>query len=77
MYYINPVECINCGACVPACPVNAIYFDEDLPAQLSHYADVNAEFFGPSVTGWGSPGGSWYVGASPKDHETVADYPRT
>ena len=25
MLYINPVECIDCGACEPACPVNAIF----------------------------------------------------
>ena len=28
--YINPDTCINCGACVPECPVSAIYEDEDL-----------------------------------------------
>lgn len=27
--YINPVDCINCGACVPECPVEAIYMDEE------------------------------------------------
>ena len=27
--YIDPTECINCGACVPECPVEAIYEDEE------------------------------------------------
>mgnify|MGYP001222220126 FL=1 len=27
--YINPIDCINCGACVPECPVEAIYMDEE------------------------------------------------
>ena len=27
--YIDPTECINCGACVPECPVEAIYMDEE------------------------------------------------
>ena len=29
--YINPVECIDCGACVPVCPVSAIFAEADLP----------------------------------------------
>ena len=29
--YIDPVECIDCGACVPVCPVSAIFVLEDLP----------------------------------------------
>ena len=29
-YYINPDECIDCGACAPVCPVEAIFPEEDL-----------------------------------------------
>ena len=29
--YIDPVECIDCGACVPVCPVSAIFALDDLP----------------------------------------------
>jgi ferredoxin--NADP+ reductase len=43
--YINPVVCINCAACVDACPVLAIYEDDNLPEQYRHYADVNREYF--------------------------------
>ena len=32
MYYINPDECIDCGACEPECPVQAIFPDTDVPA---------------------------------------------
>src|SRR5215467_11463803 len=32
MYYINPDECIECGACEPECPVNAIFHDSAVPA---------------------------------------------
>ena len=32
MLYINPDECIDCGACVPACPYNAIFPEHDVPA---------------------------------------------
>jgi ferredoxin len=43
---INPDECIDCGACVPECPAEAIYLDDDVPAE--HRADIarNAKFFG-------------------------------
>jgi ferredoxin len=29
--YIDPDECIDCGACVPACPVDAIFAQVDVP----------------------------------------------
>ena len=32
MYYINPDECIDCGACEPECPVEAIFAEDDVPA---------------------------------------------
>ena len=31
MLYINPVECIDCGACEPACPVDAIFDESGIP----------------------------------------------
>ena len=39
---INPDECIDCGACVPECPTEAIFLDEDLPAKWENYIDLNA-----------------------------------
>lgn len=42
MLYINPTECVDCGACVPACPVNAIYEESDLPEKFRHYIEMNA-----------------------------------
>jgi NAD-dependent dihydropyrimidine dehydrogenase PreA subunit len=30
-FYIHPEECIDCGACSPACPVNTIFIEEDVP----------------------------------------------
>jgi ferredoxin len=32
-YYINPDECIDCGACEPECPVEAIFADDSVPEQ--------------------------------------------
>ena len=31
MLYIHPDECVDCGACEPVCPVEAIYYEDDVP----------------------------------------------
>ena len=41
---INPDECIDCGACEPECPVNAIFEEDDLPAKWSEYIELNEKF---------------------------------
>ena len=43
--FINPKECIDCGACEPECPVEAIFLDNDLPTEWKHYEKINADFF--------------------------------
>ena len=43
--YIDPVECIGCGACVPVCPVSAIMLQDDLPPKWQHFAQINADWF--------------------------------
>ena len=40
--YIHPDECIDCEACVPECPVEAIFHEDNLPAQWSEYTELNA-----------------------------------
>lgn len=45
MLVIDPDTCIDCEACVPACPVNAIYADYELPDEYAEWEDVNAEKF--------------------------------
>lgn len=45
MLYIDPDECIDCGACEPACPVSAIFAEEDLPEQWQEYLEKNAEYY--------------------------------
>ena len=44
-YYIDPDVCIACEQCVLVCPVNAIFLDDELPAHLQEYLEVNARFF--------------------------------
>jgi NAD-dependent dihydropyrimidine dehydrogenase PreA subunit len=45
MFYIHPDECIDCAACEPECPVEAIFVEEDLPPDAVHYLKKNADFF--------------------------------
>ena len=40
---IDPDECIDCQLCEPECPVNAIYADEDLPADQTAFLELNAD----------------------------------
>jgi ferredoxin len=42
---IDPDECIDCAVCIPECPVNAIYAEEDLPADQRHMTAINTEVY--------------------------------
>jgi len=52
MLVIDPDECIDCAVCIPECPVNAIYAEEDLPADQLHFIKINAEL--TNAPGWKS-----------------------
>ncbi|MEX2229044.1 MAG: ferredoxin family protein [Dehalococcoidia bacterium] len=41
MLYIDPDECIDCGACEPACPVSAIFAEDDVPEDQKLYDEIN------------------------------------
>ncbi|UUZ66831.1 4Fe-4S binding protein [Polaromonas sp. P2-4] len=71
-FYIHPDECISCGICVSVCPTDAIYEDVEVPQHLRHFIGINREFFGPQVSGLGSPGGASSVGPKSCDHPLVA-----
>ena len=45
MLYIQPDECIDCGACEPECPVTAIFPEEDVPEDMKKYIEINREVF--------------------------------
>jgi ferredoxin len=38
---IDPFECIDCDACVPECPVDAIYPDDEVPMEWEEYIELN------------------------------------
>ncbi|MEK7207140.1 MAG: ferredoxin FdxA [Pseudomonadota bacterium] len=40
---IDPDECIDCTLCVPECPVNAIFAEDDLPEDQKQFIEINAE----------------------------------
>ncbi len=40
---IDPDECIDCAVCIPECPANAIFAEEDLPADQRKFVEINAD----------------------------------
>jgi NAD-dependent dihydropyrimidine dehydrogenase PreA subunit len=49
MLYIDPAECIDCGACEPACPVQAIFEEDSVPEKWKDYTEKNAARFRKGV----------------------------
>ena len=76
--YINPRECIDCGACEPVCPVSAITQDRRVPADQSEFVADNARFFADPLPGREAPlgmaGGANVVGPLGVDTDFVASY---
>mgnify|MGYP003340295196 CR=1 FL=1 len=52
MLVIDPDECIDCAVCIPECPVNAIYAEEDIPDDQKAFIAINAELakLWPTIT---------------------------
>ena len=73
MLYIHPDECVDCGACEPVCPVTAIFYETDVPQIWAHYSQIEREFFGPAVSGLGSPGGANQIGPMDIDHPALPE----
>ncbi len=69
--YIHPDECVDCGACEPACPTEAIFYEDDVPADQAPFIAANAEFFAEI----GSPGGAAKHGPIASDHPLVVSLP--
>jgi NAD-dependent dihydropyrimidine dehydrogenase PreA subunit len=73
--YIQPDECIDCGACMPTCPVEAISMDRRVSAAEADFAADNAAFFRSVLPGRqepiGAPGGAAAAGAFGVDTRLV------
>ena len=74
MLYIHPTECIDCGACEPVCPVEAIFYEDDVPPEWDEFYAINVEFFEDDVSGLGSPGGAMLVEPVEVDHPKIDEF---
>ncbi len=45
MVYVDPEECIDCAACIPECPVDAIFAESETPEKWKHFIQINADYF--------------------------------
>jgi NAD-dependent dihydropyrimidine dehydrogenase PreA subunit len=76
--YVNPKECIDCGACEPVCPVEAITQDRRVPEEYVDFVADNRRFFVDVLPGrdapLGAPGGSHTTGPIGVDTPLVADF---
>lgn len=76
--YIHPGECIDCGACEPVCPVEAISQDRRVPDGEAEFIADNARFFKEPLPGrdepLGSPGGAANLGRLGTDTSFVTSY---
>jgi NAD-dependent dihydropyrimidine dehydrogenase PreA subunit len=76
--YIHPDECVDCGACEPVCPVQAIFYEDDVPDRWSGFTEDNARFFNQPLAGrdapLGSPGGAARVSPLHVDTQLVTDH---
>ena len=43
--YVNPSDCIDCGACIPVCPTGSIFALDDLPAEHQAFVEKNTTYF--------------------------------
>lgn len=76
--YINPLECIDCGNCEPACPVQAISQDRRVSEAQREFVSDAHRFFTQPLPGHdgslGAPGGSVNTGPLGVDTEFVTAY---
>ncbi|MER5549800.1 ferredoxin [Streptomyces sp. NPDC001118] len=69
--YIHPDECVDCGACEPVCPMEAIFYEDAVPDEWDGYRTTDREVFAEV----GSPAGAESAGPLPADHPVVAGAP--
>lgn len=77
--YINPDECVDCGACRLLCEADAIFYEDDLPEGERRFRSDNAAFFTDVLPGreqpLGTPGGSSDLGPVGVDTPMVSALP--
>ena len=65
MLYINPLECIDCGACQPACPVSAIFPVADVPGDQARFTPINELWYSDAPAARGQVAGVPASAATP------------
>jgi NAD-dependent dihydropyrimidine dehydrogenase PreA subunit len=70
--YIQPDECVDCAACEPVCPVEAIFYQDDIPEEWTRYVIANVDFF----ENLGSPGGAGKIGRIAHDPPLIKSLPK-
>ena len=73
MLFIDPAECIDCGACQPACPVSAIFPEDDVPGDQASFININSLWYSDPAAARAQVGG----GAAPAadTQEAAVDAP--
>jgi NAD-dependent dihydropyrimidine dehydrogenase PreA subunit len=75
MLYIDPTECIDCGACQPACPVSAIFPEGDVPSDMSHFTEINSLWYQDPEAAREKVGGGGAAPAAAPAAAAAADAP--
>ena len=74
--YIDPDKCIDCGACEPECPVDAIFPEEDVPEEWASFIEKNADWYRLSAeefeAKWNEPGRKELTDPPPTTHAVRA-----
>ena len=71
MLYINAVECVDCGACEPVCPSEAIFYEMDTPDEKRHFEELASTWVEDNE----ARGGAKRRGVIGVDHPDVAALP--
>ena len=71
MLFINPVECIDCGACEPACPVDAIFDESGIPDDQNKFIEINALWYEDPAAARAQLGGGGAPVAEPTAESTT------
>ena len=71
MLFIDPAECIDCGACQPACPVSAIFPEDDVPGDQASFININSLWYSDPAAARAQVGGGAAAPAADTEEAAV------